>query len=134
MTNAAGERDKGPGGESLTEEAKRFFLFRRGFEGILIWSSLLTMLSFLVHVLYLIFADPEQWPSLSKESVYLTSAIPLAFGIVFAILAVYSFIRLKIRTLLHIGFLLLALSFGSLCLQGLLGIALHYVNRELETW
>ncbi|HTV31927.1 MAG TPA: hypothetical protein VME69_02335 [Methylocella sp.] len=134
MTNAAGERDKRTEAESLTEEAKRFILFRGGFEGVLIWSSLLTMLSFLVHVLFLIFADPAQWPSLSKESVYLTSAIPLSFGIIFAILAVYAFIRLRNRSLLHIGFLLLALSFGSLCLQGLLGIAMHHINRELETW
>jgi len=135
MSKGADERDEqrvGTAGD-LAEETNHFIL-RRGPDGTLTRSALLTVLSFVIHVLYLIFADPSQWPSLSKESVYLKSAIPLCFGVLFLVLSVYSFTRLTTRTFLHIGFLLLALSFGSLCVQGLLGIGLHYVHLELQTW
>lgn len=136
MSKGVGEGDEQRVGNAgdLAEETNHLIIFRRGPEGTLARSALLTVLSFVTHVLYLIFADPSQWPSLSKESVYLTSAIPLCFGVLFLVLSVYSFTRLTTRTLLHIGFLLLALSFGSLCVQGLLGIGLHYVNLALQTW
>jgi len=135
MRKGVGERDEqGVGNAGNLDEVANHLILRRGPEGTLTRSALLTVLSFVTHVLYLIFADPSQRPSLSKESVYFTSAIPLCFGVLFLVLSVYSFTRLTTRTLLHIGFLLLALSFGSLCVQGLLGIGLHYVHLELQTW
>jgi hypothetical protein len=113
---------------------KTLAFFQRGPEGALLRSSSLTVVSFLIHILFLLFADPANYSHLSKDTIFAYSSIPLYFGAMFLILSVYYFIKIQKRSVLHIVLLLVALSFGSMSLQGLLGIAMHYVKLELETW
>ena len=94
--------------------------------------SALTAVSFLAHILFLFLVSPLNVVPLSKEDAYLYGAIPLCFGAIFFALAVYNFIIIEERSVSHTLLLLLALSFGSLSLQGLLGLALLYGKPWLE--
>ena len=109
-------------------------LFQRAPEGALLRSSSLTVVSFLIHILFLLFVDPSNYPYISKETIFVFSAIPLCLSVVFLILSVYFFIKIENRSILHIAFLLVSFSFGSMSLQGLLGLGLRYVKLELQNW
>ncbi|HUB64531.1 MAG TPA: hypothetical protein VL996_08820 [Methylocella sp.] len=103
----------------------------RSFERALLLSSALTVFSFVIHVLFLMLVDPLRVLPLSKETAYVISSIPLCFGVLFLVLSVFSFIMIEKRTALHIVLLFVALSVGSMSLQGLLGLGLHYVKLSL---
>jgi hypothetical protein len=100
---------------------------------VLFKTSMLTAASFLVHILFLFLVSPLNVVHLSKEDAYLYAAIPLCFGALFFALSVYNFIIMEERSPSHILLLLVALSFGSMSLQGLLGLALHYVKPWMES-
>ena len=127
-----GRRQAAAGG--LKKPRKPLAFLQRGPEGALFRSSSLTVVSFLIHILFLLFVDPANYPYISKETIYVISAIPLCAGVIGLILSVYNFIKIENRSIVHVGLILAALSLGSMSLQGLLGIALHYVNLELQTW
>lgn len=94
----------------------------------LLFSSALTAFCFLLHIFFLLLVDPLHVFNFTKETAYLYASIPLCFGVVFLVLSVYNFIVLEERTATHILLLLAALSFGSLNLQGLLGLGMHYLK------
>jgi hypothetical protein len=102
-------------------------------ERALFKSAVLTAFCFLVHILFLFLVNPLNVVHLSKEEAYLYGAIPLCLGVIFLVLSVYNFILLEERSASHILLLLIALSFGSMSLQGLLGLGLHYVRLSLES-
>jgi hypothetical protein len=90
-------------------------------ERALFKSAMLTAFCFLVHILFLFLVNPLNVVPLSKEDAYLYGAIPLSFGVLFLALSVYNFIIIEERSVSHVLLLLVALSFGSMSLQGLLG-------------
>ncbi|HUI21214.1 MAG TPA: hypothetical protein VLZ74_09240 [Methylocella sp.] len=106
-------------------------LFPRTPERALFVSSALTVVSFLIHIFFLLLIDPWKVLKLSKEAAYVYSGFPLAFGAVFLGLSVYYFIKIENRSVSHIVMLLVALSLGSMSIQGLLGLGLHYVLLSL---
>ena len=132
MENGGSEGREQAAGGALKKPERTLALFQRAPEGALLRSSSLTVVSFLIHILFLLFVDPSNYPYISKETIFIISAIPLCLAVVFLILAVYFFIKIENRSILHISFLLVAFSFGSMSLQGLLGLGLHYVKLELQ--
>jgi hypothetical protein len=102
-------------------------------ERVLFKSAVLTAFCFLVHILFLFLVSPLNVVPLSKEEAYLYGAIPLCFGVIFLALSVYNFIIIEERSVSHVLLLLVALSFGSMSLQGLLGLALHYIKPWMES-
>lgn len=110
----------------------------RGFFGgspgrALFKTSMLTAFCFLVHILFLFLVNPLNVVPLSKEDVYLYGAIPLCFGVIFFASSVYNFIIIEERSVSHVLLLLVSLSFGSMSLQGLLGLAMHYIKPWMES-
>jgi|SRR5579875_609348 hypothetical protein len=100
-------------------------------EKTLFVSAALTVLCFLIHIFFLLLVNPWRVLDLSKETAYLLSGIPLGFGAMFFGLSVYSFIKIEERSAVHILVLLVAISLGSMCIQGLLGLGLHYLMPSL---
>lgn len=130
----------GNGGNERREQAAMGVLRRaertlgispRSPERALLSSTVLTVLSFSIHIFFLFLVDPLRVLKLSKETAYSYSAIPLCFGVIFLISSVYNFIKIEDRAGSHIILLLIALSIGSMSLQGLLGLGLHYVQLSL---
>ena len=56
------------------------------------------------------------------------STIPLCFGVVFVLSAIYSFIRIESKSIFHVIVLIFAVAFGSFSIHGLLGFVHHYLN------
>jgi uncharacterized membrane protein YesL len=108
--------------------------FAYSLEKVLFLSAVLTFVFFLIHVGFLVLVDPLRLLPFSKEDALTYSAIPMFFGVLCLITAMYCFIKMERRTISHIALLLVALSFGSMSLQGLLGVGTHYVMQELQTW
>lgn len=98
------------------------------FEKSLKVSAALAAVSFLTHIFFLLLVDPWFILPLSKESAIVYGAVPLAFGLIFALFSILSFTQIPERRGLHILLLLAAVIFGTLSLQGLLGSALHYAK------
>lgn len=131
LENSGNERRE-PAVMSVLHRAERTLgISPRSPERALLSSTVLTVISFSIHVLFLFLVDPLRILNLPKETAYSYSAIPLCFGVIFLISSVYNFIKIEERTGFHIIFLLIALSIGSMCLQGLLGLGLHYVKLSL---
>lgn len=126
--NGGGEgRAQGPGGASWKPE-KSLALVPRSPEGALFISSALTVFSFLSHIVFLFLVDPWRVLAISKEDALAYSTIPLCFGIVFLVSAIYSFIRIESRSIFHVILLIFAVAFGSFSFHGLLGFVHHYLN------
>lgn len=88
--------------------------------------SVLTALCFLLHIFFLLLVSPWNVLNITKETAFVYSSIPLCFAVVFALSSIYNFTIIEERSGSHILLLLAALIFGSLSLQGLLGVAMHY--------
>jgi hypothetical protein len=104
-------------------------LFLRSPERALVITSALTVVSFLSHIFFLFLVDP--WRVLKdvpKEDALAYSTIPLCFGVVFLVLAIYSFIRIESKSIFNVIVLIIAVAFGSFCIHGLLGFAHHYLS------
>jgi hypothetical protein len=108
--------------------AKTFPLFPRSPERALVISSALTVFSFLSHIFFLLLVDPWRVLDIPKEDAMANSTIPLGFGVVFLLSAIYSFIRIESRSIFHLILLIIAVAFGSFSFHGLLGFAHHYLN------
>jgi hypothetical protein len=124
--NGSSER-RGQAGGPITP-AKTFPLIPRSPEGALVLSSALTVVSFLSHILFLLLVDPWRVLAIAEESALAYSTIPLGFGFVFLLSAIYSFIKIDSRSIFHVIVLIFAVAFGSFSLHGLLGFAHHYLN------
>jgi hypothetical protein len=107
---------------------KSLALFPRSPEGALFISSALTVFSFLSHIVFLLLVDPWRVWDISKESAMAYSTIPLGFGVVFLLAAIYSFVRIDSRSIVHLILLIFAVAFGSFSVHGLLGFVHHYLN------
>jgi hypothetical protein len=97
-------------------------------ERALVLTSALTVVSFLVHIFFLFLVDPWRVLAISKEDALAYSTIPLCFGLVFLVLAIYSFIRIESKSIFNVIVLIFAVAFGSFSFHGLLGFAHHYVS------
>ena len=103
-------------------------LVPRSPEGALVITSALTVFSFLSHIFFLLLVDPWRVLDISKESAMAYSTIPLCFGVVFVLSAIYSFIRIESKSIFHVIVLIFAVAFGSFSIHGLLGFVHHYLN------
>jgi hypothetical protein len=97
-------------------------------ERALVISSALTVFSFLSHFFFLVLVHPWRVLDMPKEDALTYSTIPLGFGVVFLVSAIYSFVKIESRSVVHIIVLIFAVVFGSFCFHGLLGFAHHYLN------
>jgi hypothetical protein len=107
---------------------KSLALFPRTPEGALFISSALTVFSFSSHIVFLLLVDPWRVLDIPKESAMAYSTIPLCFGVVFVLSAIYSFIRIESKSIFHVIVLISAVAFGSFGIHGLLGFVHHYLN------
>jgi hypothetical protein len=117
-----------PGGGAPMTPAKPFPLILRTPERALVITSALTVVSFLSHLFFLFLVDPWRVLAIDKESALAYSMIPLGFGIVFLLSAIYSFIRIESKSIFHVIVLIIAAVFGSFGFHGLLGFVHHYLN------
>ena len=116
------------GGGAPRKPGKTFALIPRTPEGALFLSCALTVFSFLSHIFFLLLVDPWRVLDISKESAMAYSTIPLCFGVVFLLSAIYSVIKIESRSIFHIILFIFALIFGSFSLHGLFGFVHHYLN------
>ena len=129
MTKLYGSGE-GPGEASGAPKKpeKPFPLIPRTPERALVISSALTVVSFLSHIFFLLLVDPWRVLDMSKESALAYSTIPLCFGVVFLLCAIYSFIKIESRSSVHVILLIFTVVFGSFSIHGLLGFLHHYLN------
>jgi len=120
-------RRQAAGGAQIKPE-KTFPFFPLSPEGALFISSALTVFSFLSHIFFLLLVDPWRVLDISKESAMAYSTIPLCFGVVFLLVAIYSFIKIDSRSIFHVILFIFSLIFGSFCLHGIFGFVHHYLN------
>ena len=126
--NGSSEGRGQSGGGAPKKPEKPFPFFPRSPERALFISSALTVFSFLSHIFFLLLVDPWRVLDISKESAMAYSTIPLGFGIVFLLSAIYSFIRIESRSIFHLILLIFSVAFGSFSVHGLLGFVHHYLN------
>src|ERR1700736_3666138 len=126
--NGSSEGRGQAGGGAPKKPEKTFPFFPLSPEGALFVSSALTVFSFLSHIFFLLLVDPWRVLDFSKESAMAYSTIPLCFGVVFLLAAIYSFIRIESRSIFHVIVLIFAVAFGSFSIHGLLGFVHHYLN------
>ena len=126
--NGSSEGRGQSGGGAPKKPEKTFPFFPHSPEGALFISSALTVFSFLSHIFFLLLVDPWRVLDISKESAMAYSTIPLGFGVVFLLAAIYSFIRIESRSIFHLILLIFAVAFGSFSVHGLLGFVHHYLN------
>jgi len=126
--NGGSERRRQAGGGAPMKPEKSFPFFPRTPEGALIISSALTVVSFLIHFVFLLLVDPWRVFDIPKEDALTYSTIPLCFGVVFLLSAIYTFIRIESKSVFHVILLIFTAVFGSFSVHGLLGFAHHYLN------
>jgi hypothetical protein len=126
--NGSSEGQGQSGGGAPMKPGKPFPFFPLSPERALFVSSALTVFSFLSHIFFLLLVDPWRVLDISKESAMAYSTIPLGFGVVFLLAAIYSFIRIESRSIFHLILLIFAVAFGSFSVHGLLGFVHHYLN------
>jgi len=96
-------------------------------------SSTLVVIFFLVHMLILFLVNPLNILNLSKLNAYAISSIPLGMGLVFLVDAITNFRRIEVHSGVHFVPFLLAIVFGGLSIQGILG-CLIYVARHAPSF
>src|SRR2546430_8100976 len=105
-------RGQAGGGDPMMP-AKTFPLIPRTPERALALTSALTVVSFLVHIFFLFLVDPWRVLDISKEDALAYSTIPLCFGLIFLVSAIYSFIRIESKSIFRVIVLIIAVAFGS---------------------
>ncbi len=126
--NGSSERRGQAGGGAPKIPVTAFPLFPRSPERALAISSALTVVSFLSHFFFLVLVHPWRVLDIPKEDALTYSTIPLGFGVVFLVSAIYNFVKIESRSAVHIIVLIIAVVFGSFCFHGLLGFVHHYLN------
>ena len=133
MTNVGNGSSEGRGG-APKKPAKTFPFIPRTPERALVLTSALTVVSFLSHIFFLFLVDPWRVLDISKESALAYSTIPLGFGVVFLLAAVYSVTKINSRSLFNVILFIFALIFGSFCLHGIFGFVHHYLNLAVLSY
>jgi hypothetical protein len=129
--SGSSERQRQAGGRAPNapeKPAKPFPFFPRSPERALFISTALTVVSFLSHFFFLVLVHPWRILDMPKEDALTYSTIPLGFGVVFLVSAIYSFVKIESRSVVHLVILIIAVVFGSFSFHGLLGFAHHYLN------
>ena len=126
--NTSSERRGPAGGSAPRKPQKPFPFFPRSPGAALVLSSALTVLCFLSHIVFLLLVDPWRVLNIPKEDALAYSTIPVLFGVVFSLSAIYNFVRMEDRSIVHALLLTFAVIFGSFSLHGLFGFANHYLN------
>jgi hypothetical protein len=98
-------------------------------ERALVISSVFVITCFLVHILILFLVQPFKVLPLSKLNAYAYSSIPLGMGIVFLLDAIANFRRIESRSFIHLFPFMLAVIFGGLSIQGLLGFIIYFIRH-----
>lgn len=129
--NGSSEQRGAP--DAPRKQGSAFPLFPRSPERALIISSALTVVSFLSHFFFLVLVDPWRVLDIPKEDALTYSTIPLGFGVVFLVSAIYSFVKIESRSVVHIIVLIIAVVFGSFSFHGILGFVHHYLNIMVLT-
>src|ERR1700737_4233288 len=111
--NGSSEGRRQAGGGAPRKPEKTFPFYPPSPEGALLISSALAVVSFLSHVFFLFLVDPWRVLDIAKESALAYSTIPLCFGVVFLLAAVYSVIKIKSRSIFNVILFIFALIFGS---------------------
>lgn len=93
-------------------------------------STALAALGFLSHIFLLFLVEPLKYLRLSKESAYAYSSIPLCFGVIFFLTAIYNFRKIEERSVFHILSIIVAFVFGTLSIQGLAGVIMFLMRRS----
>jgi hypothetical protein len=123
-----GRAEQRAGGGAPMNPEKTFPLIPRTPERALVISSALTVVSFLSHIFFLFLVDPWRVLEIPKEDALAYSTIPLCFGVVFFVAAIYSFTRIESKSMFYVIILIIPLIFGSFSLHGLFGFVHHYLN------
>ena len=126
--NGGGEGRRQAGGRETKKPERTFSFIPRTPERALVISSALTVVSFLSHIFFLFLVDPWRVFDIPKEDALAYSTIPLGFGVVFLLAAIYNFIRIESKSMLYVIVFIFPLIFGSFSLHGLLGFVHHYLN------
>jgi len=92
-------------------------------------SAAVVVACFLVHILILVLVEPLKVLHLTKLNAYATSSIPLAMGLVFLVDAITHFRQIEARSAVHLVPFILAVVFGGLSVQGLLGFMIFLVRH-----
>jgi hypothetical protein len=117
----------GNGPEKVEKSSAQFW---RSPEGVFFISAALTVLCFLGHILFLLLTEPSRYSTLSKESAFAYSSIPLFIGMVFFVAAILTFRRIKVYSALHIIAIIFVIVFGSLTVHGLIGFVTHLLRTS----
>jgi hypothetical protein len=126
--NGGSERRRQAGGGAPMKPKSTVPFFPRSPERALVISTALTVVSFLSHFFFLVLVHPWRVLDMPKEGALTYSTIPLGFGVVFLVSAIYSFVKIESRSVVHLIILIIAVVFGSFSFHGLLGFAHHYLN------
>ena len=126
--NGSSERRGQASGGAPRKPHKPFPFFPRSPRGVLVVSSALTVVCFVSHIVFLLLVDPWRVLDIAKEDALAFSTIPVFFGVVFALSALYNFTRIEDRSVVHVILLIFAVIFGSFSLHGLFGFVNHYLN------
>jgi len=118
------------GGNEPEKPEKTSARFWRSPEGVFFISAALTVLCFLGHILFLLHAEPSRYSTLSKDSAFAYSSIPLFIGMVFFVAAILNFRRIKVYSASHIIAIIFVIVFGSLIVHGLIGFGTHLLRTS----
>lgn len=130
LDDGAGEGQGGGGGrpENSPSSGSRSYAKR------LYMGTALAGLFFLAHLLFLFLVEPLKWLSLTKAEAYAYSGIPLVFGILCFLFALLNFWKISPRLEFHVVVLMGAIVFGSLNIQGAVGIARYLAKGHVADW
>ncbi len=117
---------QGGGAPSGPEKTKS----RRSPTRALVVSSALVVICFIAHIFVLVLIDPAKAQNFSKLNAYALASIPLGMGLVFLLDAINNFRRIETRSPAHLVPLLLAIVFGGLGIQGLLGFMIYFIRHS----
>ena len=126
--NGSSERRGEAGGGPPRKPRKPFPFIPRSPRGLLVISSVLTVVCFVSHIVFLLLVDPWRVLDIAKEDALAFSTIPVFFGVIFALSALYNYTKIEDRSVVHVILLVFALVVGSFCLHGLFGFVNHYLN------
>jgi hypothetical protein len=134
LEDGAGEGQGGGGGGRPEKPENNPSSVSRSYVKWLYAGTALTAFFFLAHLLFLFLVEPLKLLSLSKTEAYAYSGIPLIFGIVCFLFTLLSFWKISPRLEFHVVVLLGAIVFGSLNIQGAVGIARYLAKGHMADW
>jgi hypothetical protein len=130
LGNGGGGEGWAVGGNEPGKPEKSSGHFGRSPERAFFVSAALTVFCFLGHILFLLLTEPSRYSTLSKESAFAYSSIPLFIGMVFFVTAILTFRKIRVYSAFHIIGIILVIVFGSLTVHGLIGFVTHLLQTS----